>query len=214
MSRLPAPNDITYIEKISSEREKLILEMEVYARENRVPILDKTSSRFLEMLVALYKPNKVLEIGTAIGYSSILIAENLSETSMLDTIEVDETMYKTALENFEKSKNKSKINIIFDDAVKYLSESDVRYDMVFLDCDKEIYPELFEIIIKILKTGGVFIADNLLWHGYAAAEEVPEKYKESVKAIRNFNIMFLNNKVLKSELIPIGDGIGLAIKLA
>jgi predicted O-methyltransferase YrrM len=88
-----------------------------------------------------------------------------------------------------------------------------KYDFIFLDADKEDYLALFEMAMKLLKKNGVIFVDNLLWHGYAASKEVPEKYKTSTKYIRDFNKIFMNHPQLNTTLLPVGDGIGLGIKI-
>ena len=214
MGRVPDINDINYILANSSKDDALILEMEEYARENNVPILDKISSKFLEQMILVSKPESILEIGTAIGYTSIKLAAHMDQKAYIDTVEVDERMFETANRFITMAKRNSKINVIFDDAIKYLLRTNKTYDMIFLDCDKEVYPEIFRLVIEKLNTGGVFIVDNLLWHGFTAAGEVPEEKMISTEAIREFNNLFLTTEKLKSEILPIGDGIGLGIKLA
>ena len=88
-----------------------------------------------------------------------------------------------------------------------------KYDLIFLDADKEDYEKLFHLSLIVLKKGGTLFVDNLLWHGYAAAKSVPESYKKSTKIIREFNKMFINANTLQSTILSIGDGIGLGVKL-
>lgn len=214
MGRLPDKNDIEYILTNSRREEPLILEMEQYAREFQVPILDKISAKLLEQVVLFSRPQRILEIGTAIGYTSIRLAKYLPDGSTIDTVEIDKTMYEKASGFISRAEINSRINVIFDDAIQFLSRTDKTYDMIFLDCDKEVYPRLFSPIWKKLNTGGVFIADNLLWHGFTAKEEVPEESRISTEAIREFNKLFLEHEKLKSEILPVGDGIGIGIKLA
>lgn len=88
-----------------------------------------------------------------------------------------------------------------------------KYDLIFLDADKEDYKRLFEYSIILLKKGGIIFIDNLLWHGYAASKEVPKEFKNSTKLIREFNKLFTSQANLKTSILPIGDGIGLGIKI-
>ena len=87
-----------------------------------------------------------------------------------------------------------------------------KYDLIFLDSDKEDYKRLFDYSMVLLKRGGVIVIDNLLWQGYAAASKVPPKYKESTKHIREFNKLFIEQPNLRTTILPIGDGIGLGVK--
>ena len=112
----------------------------------------------------------------------------------------------------EESGFDEKINIIKGDALDIIPNLENNYDLIFLDADKEDYEKLFDYSLKKLNKGGVIFIDNLLWKGYAASEEVPEKYINSTEAIRNFNKYFLENEQLFSTILPIGDGIGIGIK--
>ena len=202
-----------YINSFRNEEDELTLEMEEYARKKSVPILCWDSANFLEQLIVMHKPKRVLEIGCAIAYSTIKIAKNLKKNGTVDTIEVSKENIKKAKEFIEKSSVKSKINIIEGDALEEMPNLSNKYDFIYLDADKEDYEKLFYFSIMLLKKNGIILVDNLLWHGYAAASKVPPKYRNSTKYIREFNKLFLSHPTLKSTLLPIGDGLGLGIKV-
>ena len=202
-----------YINSFRNEEDELTLEMEEYARKKSVPILNWDSANFLEQLIVMHKPKRVLEIGCAIAYSTIKIAKNLKKNGTVDTIEVSKENIKKAKEFIEKSSVKSKINIIEGDALEEMPNLSNKYDFIYLDADKEDYEKLFYFSIMLLKKNGIILVDNLLWHGYAAASKVPPKYRNSTKYIREFNKLFLSHPTLKSTLLPIGDGLGLGIKV-
>ena len=202
-----------YINSFRNEEDELTLEMEEYARKKSVPILSWDSANFLEQLIVMHKPKRVLEIGCAIAYSTIKIAKNLKKNGTVDTIEVSKENIKKAKEFIEKSSVKSKINIIEGDALEEMPNLSNKYDFIYLDADKEDYEKLFYFSIMLLKKNGIILVDNLLWHGYAAASKVPPKYRNSTKYIREFNKLFLSHPTLKSTLLPIGDGLGLGIKV-
>ncbi len=212
MNKILYPNQIKYLEGLREEKNKLILEMETYAKENRIPILNWNAAEFLEQMIRIHKPKRVLEIGTAIGYSSIRIAKHLPSNSVLDTIELSNNI-NHAKKYIKKSKLEIKINLIEGDALKLIPLLKKKYGFIFLDADKEDYVKLFQLSFKLLKKGGVFFVDNLLWQGFAASSKVPSKFKESTKHIRSFNKIFTSNKSLQSTILPIGDGIGIGIKL-
>ena len=90
---------------------------------------------------------------------------------------------------------------------------DKKFDLIFLDADKEDYKRLFDYSIILLKKGGLIFVDNLLWHGYAASKSVPIKYKTSTKIIREFNILFTSTENLQTTILPVGDGVGIGIKI-
>lgn len=203
---------LEYLNSLRAEENPLILEMEAYAKEHKVPILDRRSEEFLELMILGQKPERVLEIGTAIAYSAIHIARNLPQHGTLDTIELSDDNYNVASQYIAKCENKEKINLIKGDALKIMRECEQRYDFIFLDADKEDYKELFELSIPLLKIGSTIFIDNLLWHGYAASEEIPDSYKTSAAHIKEFNKYFIEYPSLKSTILTIGDGIGLAVK--
>ena len=212
MSDILQPRQKKYLESFIGESDPLILEMESYAEKFKVPILARDSAAFLEQLVIMNKPQKVLEIGTAIAYSSIRIARNLGQGCSIDTLEKSMDNAKIAEKNISKSGLAGKINLIFGDALETIVKINYDYDFIFLDADKEDYRELFELAVKKLKKGGVIFVDNLLWHGYAASGRVPAKQKASTGHIRNFNKTFTAAPYLNSTILPVGDGVGIGIK--
>lgn len=207
----PAQRD--YLKNLRMEDDPLILHMENYAKQNRVPILDQQSVQFLEQLVMIQRPKRVLEIGTAIAYSSIRIGRRLRKKSTLYTIEKSEDNLKLAKDNIAAAALEDKINLIFGDAIEVMPKLDKKFDLIFLDADKEDYQKLFDLAQSLLRKNGIIFVDNLLWHGFAAAKEVPDNYKNSTNHIRKFNEMFMNQQNLLSSILPIGDGIGLAVKI-
>ncbi len=205
-------NQLRYLDGFRNEEDKLILEMESFAIENGIPILDRYAAAFLELQIRICKPKRVLEIGTAIGYSSIRITRNLSNKSVLHTIEKSEDNIKLAEENFSKSGFSEKIVLYKGDALEIMPNLSSKYDFIFLDADKEDYKRLFDYSLMLLKKKGILFVDNLLWHGYAAATRVPKNFKNSTKMIREFNKVFMTQQNLQSTILTIGDGIGLAVK--
>ena len=160
----------------------------------------------------LHQPKRVLEIGTAIGYSTIRIAKNLKKKAVIDTLEKDKDTIKIAEDYIKRSGFENKINIIEGDALATMPELESKYSFIFLDADKEDYERLFFYSLMLLKKGGVLFIDNLLWHGYAASKTVPAKYKTSTQKIREFNKLFVSQYSLKTTIIPVGDGIGIGLK--
>ncbi len=213
MSNILYDNQVEYLTSLRRNAEPLLNEMEVYAAEKKIPILNWMSAEFLEQLVLVSKPKNVLEIGTAIGYSSIRIARKLRKNASLDTIEKSKNNIKLAKEYIKRAKLTSSINILEGDALEIMPGSDKKYDLIFLDADKEDYEKLFYYSLMLLKKGGVLFVDNLLWHGYTASKSVPEAYKKSTKVIREFNKLFMNSTALQSTILSIGDGIGLGVKI-
>jgi len=207
-------NQITYLEKLRNEEDSFILELETFAKENKIPILNWNSAEFLEQLIIITKPERVLEIGTAIGYSTIRIARNLNSGATVDTIELSRNNIPMAENNFIKSGLTEKIKLLEGNAKDIMPQLKDKYNFIFLDVDKEDYEELFYLSLTLLEKNGILFVDNLLWQGYAASDDtqIPKKYKRSTDHIRKFNKLFLNESVINSSILPIGDGIGLGIK--
>lgn len=207
------PDQIKYIESFRSQTDPLLSKMKKYARENNIPILEELSVEFLEQLVYMYSPKMLLEIGTAIGYSTIRVAKILQNRSKIDTIELSKQNIFLAKKFIDEAKLSSVISIIEGDAHNIMAGINKEYDFIFLDADKEDYSTLFDLAMKILKINGIIVVDNLLWKGFAASSQVPKEYKKSTEFIRKFNAKFLTHPKLISSLLPIGDGLGLGIKI-
>jgi len=213
MNKIILSNQLEYLSSFRKTFDSLIDEMEAYAKEHNVPILSWQSADFLEQLILMKNPRRVLELGTAIAYSSIRIARNLKGKSVIHTIEKSTDNISVAKDFIVNSGLGAKIKILEGDAVNVMPQLKKKYDIIFLDADKEDYKRLFDYSLVLLRKGGLLVVDNLLWHGYAASTRVPLQYKESTNHIREFNSLFMNQPNLKSSILPIGDGIGLGVKI-
>ena len=213
MDKILYPLQHQYLNQFKDQNDPLIKEMEKYADEHHIPILHWQSAAFMEILIRIIKPKRVLEIGTAIAYSSIRIARNLKKKGIVQTIEKSKDNIVLAKGYIKKSGVEEKIKILTGNAFEIMPELEKKYDFIFLDADKNEYSKLFELSIMLLKKGGVIMVDNLLWGGHAAAEKVPAKYKTSTEYIRNFNKEFVANSRLKASIIPVGDGLGIGVKI-
>jgi predicted O-methyltransferase YrrM len=213
MDKILYPSQHQYLNQFKDQDDPLIKEMEKYADEHHIPILHWQSAAFLEILIRIIKPKRVLEIGTAIAYSSIRIARNLKKKGIVQTIEKSKDNIVLAKGYIKKSGVEEKIKILAGNAFEIMPELEKKYDFIFLDADKNEYSKLFELSIMLLKKGGVIMVDNLLWGGHVAAEKVPAKYKTSTEYIRNFNKEFVANSRLKASIIPVGDGLGIGVKI-
>lgn len=213
MDKIIYANQRDYLTSLRREPDPLIKEMEDFAEANKIPILDWNSAELLEHIVITHKPKRVLEIGTAIAYSSIRIARVLKKKANIDTIEKSLDNIALASDFIKKAGLESKINLVEGDALVLMPQFEKKYDLIFLDADKQDYEKLFYYSLMLLKKGGIVFIDNLLWHGYAAASKVPPSFKTSAKIIREFNKMFVSQSNLKTTILPVGDGIGLGVKL-
>lgn len=213
MEKIIYPSQLKYLKSFGQETDPLILELEDFAEKNSVPILSKDSARLLEILISMTEPKRVLELGTAIAYSSIIIARKLKKKGILHTIEKSQDNIKLAKENISKAGLNDKIILMEGNAFDVMPRLDKKYDFIFLDADKRDYKRLFDYCLILLKKDGIIFVDNLLWKGYAASPRVPADQKSSTNDIREFNKIFTSQKSLMTTILPVGDGIGLGIKL-
>jgi predicted O-methyltransferase YrrM len=211
--------DITHQEQVEYLRllriytDPIIKEMEEFAAEKKIPILDWKAAELLEQIILTHRPKRVLEIGTAIAYSSIRIAWKLRKKAVLDTLEKSKNNIKLANHYIKRAGLESRINLIEGDALVIMPTLEKKYDLIFLDADKQDYERLFFYSLMLLKRGGVLFVDNLLWHGYAASKTVPASHQRSTQIIRDFNKLFVSQTSLVSTILPFGDGIGIGIKI-
>lgn len=213
MPKILYERQLSYLSSLRNPPDVLLKEMEEFALEKRIPILDWKAAELLQQLVLIHRPKKVLEIGTAIAYSSILIGRQLGKNAVLDTIEKSKNNIILANKFIKRAGLDNAINILEGDAREIMPALEKEYDLIFLDADKEDYEKLFYYSLMLLKRRGVLFVDNLLWHGYAAAKTVPQSYSKSTKIIRDFNKQFVNQSGLKAVILPVGDGIGLGVKV-
>ncbi len=212
MAKILNSSQEKYLSSFISTKDVLLRRIEEFAKINKIPILDQSSANLLEQLIVMMKPKRVLEIGTAIAYSSIRIARLLGRQSTFHTIEKSADNIALAKENIAKASLQNKIKLIEEDALRILPQMKKKYDFIFLDADKEDYKILFDYSMLLLKKAGVIFIDNLLWHGYVAQKNVPKKYKKSTQFIKDFNRIFMMQPSLRAIIIPIGDGVGIGVK--
>ncbi len=193
------------------EKDELILELEKYAAENNVPIVTKEVAEYLKFMVDMNRSQNILEVGTAIGYSGIIMARAAQKYGgKLTTIEIDEERYKEANINFEKAGLKN-VKTILGDAGEEIKKLDEEFDFVFIDASKGHYREFFDDSYKLLKKDGIIFIDNIMFRGYLY-KEYPKRFKTIVRKLDEF-ITWLYEEFGESfVLLPFGDGIGILRK--
>ncbi len=202
-----------YIRNTLKDKEGLLRELEVYANENNVPIVHKEVSDLLKVLLKVQRPKKILEVGCAIGYSSILFASSLEGEVEIITVERNEKMIEKAKENIKHAGLENKITILEGDAEELLKTIDGEFDMIFLDAAKGQYKLFYDMVIDKLKVNGLLISDNILYKGMVAHDDfVIRRKKTIVKRMRNYLNYISNCDYLDTSLIPIGDGVALSYK--
>ena len=176
--------------------EALFKQMEDFAKENKVPIINENGRKVFIEIIKKYKPQRVLEIGTAIGYSALLTTYYGAENAKIISLELDEERAKQAQDFINQSAYKEQIEIILGDAAENIEKLDKNYkfDMVFIDAAKGQYPDYLQKVLPLLADDGIILADNVLFRGYVMSEEKPpRRYKTIVKRLREY-IAMVNDK--------------------
>ncbi|MFN2531287.1 MAG: O-methyltransferase [Pyrinomonadaceae bacterium] len=202
-----------YLDRLLSEDDPLILEMESYAAEHRVPIADREVARFLEITARISKARMALEIGMAIGYSVIHLARGMGEEGLVVTIEPNEEMISASEAYLKRADLRDRVRIERGEALDIMPTLTDTFDLLFIDAVKEEYNQYLELGLQRLKSGGVVIVDNLLWGGQVAGQISSSGQESSTVALRAFNRYFVGHPELCAEVLPVGDGLGYAVKL-
>lgn len=204
-----------YLESLRPKREGLVKEMEVYAKENNVPIMEQTSLAVMLQLLSFIKPDRILEIGAAIGYSAIRMADRLPETNII-TVERDETRYKEAVANIEKAGYSERITILYGDAFELADELKGfgPYQALFIDAAKGQYKRFFDEFFDVVGEQGIVLSDNILFRGMVAEEDIQEKrFRSMVKKLCHYNEFLMSHPELNTTIYPVGDGLAVSQRL-
>ncbi|HHW56726.1 MAG TPA: O-methyltransferase [Clostridia bacterium] len=205
-------NDIKFIREFSGNLYKDLEDIRKFAEENYIPIAKPEVAAFLNFIVKVKKPKKVLEIGTAIGYSAIIIA-NAYKNANIVTIERDINLAEIAKENFKKAKVEDRIDLICGEAQEVLQNLTNKYDLIFVDAAKGQYIEFYKEIKRILNREGIIMWDNILYKGYVVNEKnVKHKRRTIVYRMREFLKILNEDKTLHTVILPLGDGVALNFK--
>lgn len=186
---------------------ELLKDIEKYGRDNKIPILLDESLDFITAKLDEIKPHRVLEIGTAIGFSAINFSKYLDEGGRIDTIEIESLRVEQALENIKMVGVEDKIRVMEGDALDILPYLNEKYDVIFIDASKGKYNEFFEHALRLVKVGGWIIADNVLYKGMVMSDYNKHKQRTAVNKLRTFIDSVMSNERLESELFDIGDGL-------
>lgn len=202
-----------YLKGLIGESEGVIKELEDFAQEHNVPIVREETARLIEFMVTTKKPKRILELGTAIGYSSILMALTLNGDVQITTIERDEKMVEIASNNIKKAGLENNITIIEGDCLGILETLNEEFDMIFIDAGHGHYCEFLPHCLRMLSKDGVIMADNVLFRGMVACNELMVKRKITiVKRMRKYLDMVSQDENLMTTVLPMGDGIALTVR--
>ena len=189
---------------------RILEEMEIYAKENHVPIMMKDGIEFLTDYIKKNHIKTILEIGTAVGYSAMCFSEYLQEGGKIDTIERDEERIAEAKINIEKVGVVDKINIYEGDAVEILPTLNEKYDVAFIDAAKGKYPFFLKESLRMINPNGIILADNILYKGYVMSDYNKHKQRTAVRNLREYIKEVTENPDIETEILEVGDGLAIS----
>jgi predicted O-methyltransferase YrrM len=180
------------------------------ALEEHIPIIMDDTLEVIANILAQMEPKKILEIGTAVGYSAICFSSYLASNGRIDTIERDSVRVSEARENIKKAEVEDKIQIYEGDAVEILPTLQEQYDVVFIDAAKGKYPFFLQESLRMIKPGGTIIADNVLYKGYVMGNYNKHKQRTAVRNLREYIAEIIQNPNLETQILEVGDGLAIS----
>ena len=200
-----------YIYKLLPERDPVVKEMEDYAEEHRIPIIGPAVGRLLSLLVQVAAAQRVFEMGSAIGYSTVWLARAAGAQGKVFYSDGDPEKAKRAEVYFRMAGVAKRIEVLVGDALALLKSTPGKFDLIFIDVDKQQYPAALHSALPKLERGGLIVADNTLWSGKAARPAAVDD--KDTKGIQEFNRLVYSSKELYPVLIPLRDGVTVCRKM-
>lgn len=198
-----------YLERLLPPRDAVASDLEADAARHDVPIVDPEIGRFLEMTARAIRARRILEVGTATGYSGLHLARGLAADGELVSIDVDPARQETAMQHFRQAGVAERVTLLLGPALEQLPTVTGSFDLVFLDAIKTEYRQYLDLALPLLRTGGIVIADNVLKEGKVALDD---EHDEALDAIRDFNAYAMSHPELLTLILPFGDGLLYAVK--
>ncbi len=180
------------------------------ALEEHIPIIMDETLEVIEKYLNKNKPNRILEIGTAVGYSAICFTQFLAENGVIDTIEREADRVEEAKKNIQLAEVEEKINIYEGDAVEILPTLNNQYDVVFIDAAKGKYPFFLKEALRMINKEGIIFADNILYKGYVMSDYNKHKQRTAVRNLREYIKEVSENPNLETEILEVGDGLAVS----
>lgn len=205
---------VTYIHSLETPESPLIEQIEQEALNTYVPIIRKETQSFLKVLLMMKKPVRVLEVGTAIGFSALLMCEYLPENGHITTIEKYERRIPIARENFKRAGKEDRITLIEGDALEVMRSLEGPFDFIFMDAAKGQYIHYMPEAIRLLSKDGVLMSDNVLQDGDIIESRfaVERRNRTIHSRMREYLYELKHNDQLQTSIIPLGDGVALSVK--
>ena len=205
---------VTFINSLDTKNSEILETVEREALASSVPIIRREMQSFLKTLLLIKKPMRILEVGTAVGFSALLMSEYAPEGCRITTIENYEKMIPAALENFRRAGKEEKITLIEGDAAEVLKTLEGPYDFIFMDAAKGQYIHYLPEVLRLLPEGGVLVSDNVMQDGEVIESRFAvERRNRTIHArMREYLYELKHNDALVTSIIPLGDGAAVSVK--
>ncbi|MCQ2491992.1 MAG: O-methyltransferase [Lachnospiraceae bacterium] len=206
---------VSYLHSLQSDDSEALMKIEKDAREHFVPIVRKETKELLKVMVLMNQPQKILEIGTAVGYSALYMHQYQPEGGKIVTIERNDKRIMQAKENFEKLDPEGDICLMEGDAIDILKQLDGSYDMIFMDAAKGQYIHFMDEILRLLPVGGILISDNVLQDGDCGKCRfaVERRGRTIHKRMREYLFQITHMKEFETVVLPVGDGVTISVRV-
>jgi predicted O-methyltransferase YrrM len=203
-----------YLAQLNRLPDLLLRELEATGKAERLPLIDAEVGALLRVLATAVGARRILEVGTAIGYSGIWLAGALPPDGMLLTMELNEDRARVARENFGRAGLADRVSIIVGDAQRKLAKIAGPLDLVFQDGDKLLYGPMLDPLVRLLRPGGLLVTDNVLWDGEVVPGFVatPAKNVDDTRAIAEYNERLNAHPLLVTATVPLRDGVAISVK--
>ena len=205
---------VTFINSMETENSEILEVIEREALDTRVPIIRKEMQSFLKVLLSLQKPMRVLEVGTAVGFSALLMSEYLPDGGTITTIENYDKRIPIARENFKRAGKETQITLLEGDAQDVLKTLEEPYDFIFMDAAKGQYIHFLPDVLRLLKTGGLLVSDNVMQDGTIIESRfgVERRDRTIHSRMREYLYTLKHHEALITSIVPLGDGVALSVK--
>ncbi|HEX2253765.1 MAG TPA: O-methyltransferase [Thermoanaerobaculia bacterium] len=203
------PDQERYLERLLPPRDEILAEMEAAGQAEDIPISDPEVGRLLEVLAGASRARRIVEVGTAIGYGTLCLARGAPEARVV-TMDKDPERLARARAWLERAAVADRVELIEGEALTVIDQLEGPFDLAYVDAVKTDYRRYLDRLLPKMSIGGTLVFDNLLWKGHVA--EPPDEEEESARAIGAFNGYLMMHPQLRAVVLPLGDGVGLAVK--
>ena len=203
-----------YLSSLNRQPDAVLQDIARAGEEQDLPLIDAEVGALLRVLATAVGATRILEIGTAVGYSGIWLAGALPPGGMLLTMEMSETRARIARDNFARAGLADRVNVMIGDAERLIAKVAGPFDLIFQDGDKKLYLPMLDRLVALLRPGGLLVTDNVLWDGEVVPGFVsrPQRKAEDTRAIADYNVRLNAHPLLMTSTIPLRDGVAIAVK--